>query len=146
MWLTIGFVTYYVVNIRLSSSHVQMRELDNKEGRVQKNWYLQTVVLEKTLESTLDSKEIKPVNLKGNQPCILFGRTDTWNSNTLGTWCEQLTHWKRLQCTERLKAEGEEGDRGWNGWMASQVQWTWIWANSGSRLGTGKPGMLQCVG
>ena len=67
-------------------------------------------------------------------------------TNTLATWCEQLTHWKRLQCTERLKAEGEEGDRGWNGWMASQVQWMWIWANSGSWLGTGKPGMLQCVG
>ena len=60
----------------LSSSHVQMWELDNKEGRAPKNWRFQTVVLEKALESPLDSKEIKPVNIKGNQPWIVFGRTD----------------------------------------------------------------------
>ena len=60
----------------LSSSHVQMWELDNKEGRAPKDWRFQTVVLEKALESPLDSKEIKPVNIKGNQPWILFGRTD----------------------------------------------------------------------
>ena len=53
-----------------------MWELDHKEGRVPKNWCFQTVVLEKTLESPLDSKEIKPVNLKGNQSWIFFGRTD----------------------------------------------------------------------
>ena len=59
-----------------SSSHVWMWELDNKEGQLLKNWSFQTVVLERTLESTLDSKEIKPVNLKGNQLWILSGRTD----------------------------------------------------------------------
>ena len=59
-----------------SSNHVQMWELDHKEGWVQKNWCFQTVVLEKTLESPLDSKEIKPVNPKGNQPWIFIGRTD----------------------------------------------------------------------
>ena len=116
-----------------------------KEGRVQKYWYFQTVVLKKTLESPLDNKEIKPVNLKRKQLWILFGRTHAWNSNTMATWCEQLTHWKRFQCTEKLKAEGEEGDRGWNGWMAL-IQWTWTWANSGSWWGTGKPGMLQSMG
>ena len=60
-----------------SSSHVQTWELDHKEGRVPKNRCFQTVVLEKTLESPLDSKEIKPVNLIGNQPWIFIGRTDT---------------------------------------------------------------------
>ena len=59
-----------------SSNHVQMWELDHKEGSVPKNWYFQTVVLEKTLESPLDDKEIKPVNPKGNQSWIFIGRTD----------------------------------------------------------------------
>ena len=53
--------------------------------------------------------------------------------------------WKRPWCWERLKAE-EEDDWGWDGWMASPIQWTWTWANSGRRWGTGKPGMLQSTG
>ena len=53
-----------------------------------------------------------------------------WRSNTLATWCEELTQWKRPWCWERLRAEGEGGDRGWDGWMASPTQWTWVWANS----------------
>ena len=59
-----------------SSSHIQMWELDHKEGWALKNWCFQTAMLEKTLESPLDSKEIKPVNPKGNQPWIVIGRTD----------------------------------------------------------------------
>ena len=59
-----------------SSSHVQMWELDHKGGLAPKNWCFQTVALEKTLESPLDCKEVKPVNPKGNQPCIFTGRTD----------------------------------------------------------------------
>ena len=51
--------------------------------------------------------------------------------STLATWCEELTHWKRPWCWERLKAKGEGGGRGWDGWIASLTQWTWIWANSG---------------
>ena len=66
----------YSQGFDLSSSHVQLWELDHKEGRAPKNWCFQTVVLEKTLESLLDSKEIQPANLKGNQPWILIGRTD----------------------------------------------------------------------
>ena len=54
----------------------------------------------------------------------------SWSSNTLATWCEELTHWKRPWCWERLRAWGERGWRGWDGWMASFIQWTWIWANS----------------
>ena len=59
-----------------SSSHVQMWELDHKEGWAPKNWCFWTAELEKTLENCLDSKEIKPVNPKGNQPWIFIGRTD----------------------------------------------------------------------
>ena len=60
----------------LPSGHVWLWELDHKEGRTPKNWCLQTVVLEKTPESSMDIKEIKPVNLKGNQPWTLIGRID----------------------------------------------------------------------
>ena len=66
----------------------------------------------------------------------------SWNSNTLATWCEELTHLKRPWCWERLKAGGEEDDRGWGGWVASLTWWTWVWAVSGSWWWTGKPDML----
>ena len=66
----------YCQGYGLSSSHVQMWELDHKEGRVPKNWCLQTVMLDKTLEIPLDSKKIKPDTLKGNQPWIFIGSTD----------------------------------------------------------------------
>ena len=62
-----------------------------------------------------------------------------------GHLMEQPTHWKRPWCWERLKTEGEEGDRGWNGWMASLIQWTRTWANSGRWWGTEKPGVLQSM-
>ena len=69
-----------------------------------------------------------------------------WNSSTLTTSCEELTHWKRLWCWEGLGA-GEEGDdRGWDGWMASPTWWTWVWVNSGRWWWTGKPGVLQFMG
>ena len=58
---------------------------------------------------------------------------------------EGLTHLKRLWCWERLKAGGEGDDRGWDGWMASPTQWTWVWVNSGSWWQTGMPGLLQSM-
>ena len=67
------------------------------------------------------------------------------SSSILVTWCKQPTHWKNPLCWERLKAKGEEGIRGWDGWMASLMQWTWTWANSGRWWGTGRPGMLQSI-
>ena len=66
-----------------------------------------------------------------------------WSSNTLGTWCEEPTHWRRHWCWERVKAEEEEGDKGWDGWMASPIQWTWTWANSRRWWRTGRPGVLK---
>ena len=65
---------------------------------------------------------------------------------TLATWCEELTHWKRPRCWERLKAGGERVDSGWDGWMASPTRWTWVWVNSGSWWWTGRPGVLQSMG
>ena len=62
----------------------------------------------------------------------------SWNSNTLATWCEKLTHWKRPWCWERKKAGGEGDNRGWDGWMASLTQRTWVWVNSRSWWWTGR--------
>ena len=70
----------------------------------------------------------------------------SWNSNTLATWCEELTHLKRPWFWERLRAGGEGDDRGWDGWMASLTQWTWVWVNSGSWWWTGRPGILLSMG
>ena len=69
----------------------------------------------------------------------------SWNSSTLATWCEELSHLKRPWCWERLRA-GEGDDRGWDGWMASLTQWTWVWVDSGSWWWTGRPGVLQFMG
>ena len=70
----------------------------------------------------------------------------SWNSSTLATSCEELTHWKRLWCWEGLGAGGEGDGRGWDGWMASLTWWTWVWVNSRSWWWTGRPGVLQFMG
>ena len=67
----------------------------------------------------------------------------SWNSSTLATSCEELTHWKRLWCWEGLRAGGEGDDRGWDGWMASLTRWTWVWVNSLRWSWTGRPGVLR---
>ena len=69
-----------------------------------------------------------------------------WNSNTLATSWEELTHWKRSWWWEGLGAGGEGDDKGWDGWMASPTQCTWVWVNSRSWLWTGRPGVLQSMG
>ena len=129
-----------------SSGHVWMWELNYKESWTLKNWCFWTLVLEKTLESPLDCKEIQPVHSEWDQPWDFFGRTDA-KAETLVLWpCEELTHWKRLWCWEGLGAGGEGDDRGWDGWMASLSQWTWVWVNSGNWWWTGRPGVLQFMG
>ena len=120
-----------------------MWELHHKEGWAPKNWCFWTVVLEKTLESPLDCKEIQPVHPKGNH---WKDWCWSWNSNTLATWYEELTHWRRSWRWERLKA-GRQGDnRGWDSWMASPIWWTWVWVSSRSWWWTRKPGVLHSMG
>ena len=110
-----------------SNSHVWTWELDCEESWVPKNWCFWTVVLEKTLESPLDCKEIQPSILKKSVLNIHWKDWCwSWNSDTLTTWCEKLTHLKRPWCWERLKAGGAGDDTGWDGWMASPTQWTWV--------------------
>ena len=82
---------------------------------------------QRRLESPLDFREIQPVNLKGNQPWIVIGRTDV-EGEAPTLWPPDVKSWP--WCWGRLRARGD-GDRGWDGWMASLTQWTWVWANSG---------------
>ena len=103
-----------------------------------------TVVLEKTLESPSDCKEIKPVNPKS--VLNILWKDWCWSYDPLATWYEKATHWKRPWCWERLKAKGEGDNRGWDVWMASLTQWTWVWASSGRWWRTGKPRVLQSMG
>ena len=123
-----------------------MWDLDHKESRALKNWCFWTVVLEKTLESPLDCKEIQPVHPKGNQSWIFIGRTDA-EAETPILWPPDSKNWLiwRPWCWERLKW-GERDDRGWDCWMASLTQWTWVLVNSRSWWWTGRPGMLQFRG
>ena len=70
----------------------------------------------------------------------------SWNSNTLATWCKELTHLKRPLMLEKIEGRRRRDGRGWDGWMASLTQWTWIWVNSGSSWWTGRPGVLRFMG
>ena len=137
----------HIVSYGFSSSHVQMWELDHKEGWALKNWCFQTVVLVKMLESPLDGKDSKSVRPKGNQLWIYIGRTDTeaeapifWPPDAKSRLIR-----KDPDAGRDMKAGAERDDRGWDGWMAPLTQWTWVWANSRSWR-TGKSGVLQSMG
>ena len=114
---------------------------------IKKNWCFWTVVLEKTLESPLDCKEIQPVHPKGDQSWMFIGRTDV-EAETPILWPPDAKNWLIWKDPDAGKDwRREEGDnRGWDGWMASPTQWTWAWVNSGSWWWTGRPGVLQSMG
>ena len=109
-----------------------------------KNWCFWTVVLEKTLESPLDCKEIQPVHPKGDQSWISIRRIDAEAETPI--LFKEVTHLKRPCCWERLKVGGEGNDRGCDAWMASPTQWTWVWVNPGSWWWTERPGVLRFMG
>ena len=129
------------------SSHVWMWELDYKESWMLKNWYFWTVVLEKTLESPLDCKEIQPVHPKGISPeCSLERLMVKLKLQYFG---HLMRRTDSLQKTLMLgKIEG--GRRRWRQrmrcWVASPMRWTWVWASSGSWWWTGRPGVLRSMG
>jgi len=89
----------------------------------------------------------QPVHPKGDQSWMFIGRTDV-EAKTLILWPPDGKNWLiwRPWCWERLRAGGEGDDRGWDGWMASWTQRTWVWVNSGSCWWTGRPGVLQSMG
>ena len=84
-------------------------------------------------------KEISP-------ECSLEDWCWSWNSNALATWFEEFTHFKRPWCWERLRTGGEGDNRGWDGWMSSLTQWTWVCINSGSWWWTRRPGVWWFMG
>ena len=130
-----------------SSIHVWMWELDYKESLEPKNWCFWTVVLEKILESPLDWKEIQPVHPKGDHSWVFVGRTDA-EAETPVLWPTHAKSWLIGKDPDAGKDWGQEGKAttGWDGWMASLTQWTWVWVNSGSWWWTRKPGVLQFMG
>ena len=146
--ITLSTKVHLVKAMVFSSGHVWMWELDYKESWATKNWCFWTVMSEKTLESPVDSKEIQPIHPKGNQPWIFIGRTDA-EAETPTLWPPDAKNWliwKKPCCWEGLGAGGEGDDRGWDGWMASPIWWTWVWVDSGSWWWTGRPDVLRFMG
>ena len=124
-----------------------MWELDCKESWAPKNWCFWTVVLEKILESPLDCKDIQPVHPKGHQSWVFIGRTDA-EAETPILWPPHLKSWLIGKDSDAGRDWGQEekGTTGWDGWMASQTRWTWVWASSGRWWRTEEPGVLQSMG
>ena len=131
-----------------ASGHVWMWELDCEKLSAEELMLLNCGVGEDSWES---------LGLQGDPTSPSWSRLvlgvhwkdwcRSWNSSTLATWCEELTHWKRPWCWGGLGAGGERDNRGWDGWMASPTQWTWVWVNSRSWWWwTGRPGMLRFMG
>ena len=124
-----------------------MWELDCEEHWASKNWCFWNVVLEKTLESPLDFKEIQPVHSEGDQPWDFFGRNHA-KAETPVLWPPHAKCWLigKDWCWEGLGAGGKGDDRGSDGWMALLTRWTWVWVTSGCWWWTGRPGVLRFMG
>ena len=121
----------YSQSYGFSSSHVWMWELDCEESWAPKNWRFWTVVFEKTLESPLDSKEIKPVNPNGNQTWVFIGRTDAEGEAPI-LWPPDAKSWLIRKDPDAEEDWGEEkAVTGSDGCKALVTQWTWVWSNSG---------------
>ena len=133
-------ITLHSQSSGFSSSHVQMWELDHKEGWAPKNWCFRIVLLEKTLESSLDCKKIKPVNPKGSQPWMFIGRTEAptlWPPDV-----KSRLIWKDSDAGKywRQKEEVAEGET-----AASLTQQTWICAYAGRQWSAEDRAVLQSI-
>ena len=130
-----------------------MWELDCEESSALKNWCFRTVVLEKTLESPLDCKEIQPVHPKGDQSWVFIGRTDA-EAETLILWPPHAKSWLIGKDSDAGRDWGQEEKgmtedemAGWHHWLdGSLTWWTWVWVNSRSWWWTGRPGVLRFMG
>ena len=123
----------YSQNYGFSCNHVQIWELDHQESWAPKTdafelWCWRRIP--RVLWTAWRSNQ--SIRKENNSEYSLEGLM-----LKLPSRCEELTHWKRPWCWERLRARGERGDRGEDGWMASSTQWTWVWANSGRWWSTG---------
>ena len=119
-----------------------MWELDCEEGWALNNWCFWTVVLEKTLESPLECKEIQP-----DQSWVFIGRTDI-EAETPILWplMQRTDSLEKTLMLGKIQARRRRGWQGWHGWMASPTQWAWVWVDSGSWWWTGRPGVLWFTG
>ena len=129
-----------------SSSHARVWELGYEESWVLKNWCFWTVVLEKTLILLWAVRRSKQsILIKAVLHIFWKVWCWSWNSNTLATWCKELTPWKTPWCWERLKAAELGDDRGWDlGGITNSMNM--VWANFVLWWWTEKPGMLQSIG
>ena len=129
-----------------------MWELDHRKGWAPKNWSFWSVVLEKTLESPLDYKEIKPVNPKGNQLWIFIGRTDAEAeapaSGGSNIWPpdQRANSLENTLMLGKIEGRRRKGGQRMRRWMTSLTQWTWVWASFRTWWRTKKPGGLQSLG
>ena len=122
-----------------------MWELACEESWAPKNWCFSTVVLEKTLESPFDCKEIKSVNPKGNQ-YSLEGLMLKLKLQYFGHLMRRTGSLEMTLLLRKIEGGKRWDDKRWDGWMASPTQWTWVWVSPGSWWWTGRPGVLQSIG
>ena len=130
-----------------SSSHVWIWKLDYKESWAPKIdafelWCWRRLLNVPWTARTTNQSILKEISPEYSLEEVIL----KLKLQYLAIWCEELTHWKRLWCWERLNAGGERNDRGWDDWVASPTQWTWVWASSGQCWRTDKPGVLQSMG
>ena len=130
-----------------SSSHVRMGELNYEESWAPKNWCFWTVVLQKTLESLgLQERSNQSILKEISPECSLEGLRLKLKLQYFGHLMRRADSFKKTLMLEGLKVGGEGEDRGWDGWMASPTQWTWVWINSRSWWWTDMPGVLWSMG
>ena len=134
-----------LVKTGFSSDHVCMWELDCEESWAPKNWCFWTVVLEKTLESPLDCKEIQPVHPTGDQSWVFIGRTDA-EAETPILWPPHAKSWLIGKDPDAGRDWGQEEKGTTEDEMASVTLWAWVWVNSESWWRTGRPGVLRFMG
>ena len=134
----------YSQSYGFSSNHVCMSELDHKEDWAPKNWYFWSVMLEKTPESSLDCKEIKPVNPKGNLSWIFIGRTDAVAEASI-LWAPDVKNWLIWRDPDAGKIEGRRRGRQRMRWLDGITNSMDMSLNT-FQWWTGKPGVLQSLG
>ena len=123
-----------------------MREWDHKEGWALKNWCFWTVVLEKTLESPWTARRYNQSILKEINPeYSLEGLMLKLKLQHFGHLIQRADSLEKTLMLGKIERKRKGGNRGWDGWMVSLTQWTWVWASSGSWQWTGKPDMLQSM-
>ena len=130
-----------------SSGHVWMWELDCEESWVPKNWCFWSAVLEKTLESPWTARRSNQPILKEISPgCSLEGLMLKLKLQYFGHLMWRVDSLEKTLILGGIRGRRRGENRGWDGWMASPTQWTWVWVNFRNWWWTGRPGVLQSMG